>query len=422
MSTPLTPDQIQKLKDLGIPVPNDTPIVPPTPTPTPTPPPSPEPIPTPTPSPVSIPTPTPEPKTASPSVVPLLSISGLSLLSVGGLLLFKSKSDSVSVVIPNTKYQIPDTQVNPTQVPKSIQHYLLTSQQYYSQALQVQQAKTDQAQVAELLNQSLLAATSAIKEFPSDYRGYEQRGRIYQSLIDSKPELAATALQDFQKASQLNPSSADLTHTIALLFAKKGDLNQTLNYLSKTIILEPTKAQNFYDLALLQQQAGLLPDAINTYDQLLTIVPDTTQKQQIQTQLATLQELVKNNKSGRLPASTGNKDLTPTVTLTDPDAKLLQASGENNLIIAAPATDKSISVTGQTTSNAFSGTASLETNQTSFTLTNTNITPTAMVYVTLTQGGKNEILKVLSKADGSCTIGFDYPVNEPVEFKWWIIN
>ncbi len=430
MTGNLTPDQIQQLNDLGISIPTN-------PIPKPISPNLSDPlhqpvlVSTPDPNPPKIDqTPhstllTKPPTVSKSSVLPLISISGLSLLSVGGLLFFKTRSEAI--ISPQASIsQQQDTEIpTPTQVPKSIQHFLLTSQQYFSQALQLQNTQANQTQVVAALNQSLAAANDAIQEFPTDYRGYEQRGRIYQSLLDSKPDLITQTLSDFTMASHFNPTSADLTHTVANLYAKKGDLADTLSYLTKTITLEPTKAQNFYDLAQLQQQAGLIADAASTYSQLLTILPDPTQKQQVQTQLSALQQLLKKNTSGRLPTPTiypseVQKDVGgPTIVTTGPT---IQADTGQGLIIAAPATASAVIVTGQTQSNALSGDGTLVPNQVFFTLTNTNITSHSQILVSLIQGGKNQTLKVLSKSDGACTIGFDVPVNENVKFKWWIIN
>ncbi len=426
MTGNLTPDQIQKLNDLGINIPTNT-------TPKPTEPnlsdllPQAVPVSTPDPNPPKIDQTTPstlptKPLTASKSsVLPLISISGLSLLSVGGLLFFKTRTEAViSPSAPISQQQ--DTEIpTPTQVPKSIQHFLLTSQQYFSQAVQLQNTQANQTQIVTALNQSLAAANDAIQEFPTDYRGYEQRGRIYQSLLDSKPDLITQTLSDFTMAAHFNPTSADLTHTVANLYAKKGDLADTLSYLTKTITLEPTKAQNFYDLAQLQQQAGLIADAASTYSQLLTILPDPAQKQQVQNQLTSLQQLLSKNKSSPqvTPSIFNTPSLKPTITTTGPT---IQADSGQGLIIAAPATASAVIVTGQTQSNALSGDGTLVPNQVSFNLTNTNITPHSQILVSLIQGGKNQTLKVLSKSDGACTIGFDVPVNENVQFKWWIIN
>ena len=229
-----------------------------------------------------------------PPVFPLLSISGLTLLSFGGLVLLKGNSATQNdLSSQNTSIKNNPAVQEPTQVPKSIQHYLLTSQQYFSQA--VSQQSTDNSSAVELLNNSILAATEAIKEFPDDYRGYQQRGNIYQALTDSKPELLDQSISDFASAFKLNSQSAEVTRSLASLYAKKGDANKTILYLNQTVALEPTKAQNFYDLAKIQQQAGLLSQALDTYNKLTTLVTDPTQKTQVESEKAALEKLVAQN-------------------------------------------------------------------------------------------------------------------------------
>jgi hypothetical protein len=56
------------------------------------------------------------------------------------------------------------------------------------------------------------------------------------------------------------------------------------------------------------------------------------------------------------------------------------------------------------------------------TLTNTNISPLSQIYVTVTRGGKNQNLQVISKSNNTFTVGLDTPIPEDIEFKWWIIN
>ena len=214
--------------------------------------------------------------TSKSSLIPLFSISGLTLLSIGGLILLKSK-DLSSTPINNSSGRSTDEVDNvPTQVPKSIQHYLLASQQFFIQALDAQSSCMGSPggcpSVIDSLNQAITAASEAIKSSPSDYRGFEQRARIYQALLDSQPQLLDASIADYQQAQKLNSGSAQLTRQLASLYAKKGDLQNTLTYLSATVSLEPTKAQNFYDLAKIQQQAGLLPDALKTYNSLLPLI------------------------------------------------------------------------------------------------------------------------------------------------------
>lgn len=364
--------------------------------------------------------PTKTPQTSSKTnLIPLFSISGLTILSISGLILLKSKhtpKTTLPTLKPSTSSQsIPE----PTQVPKSIQHYLLTSQQLFTRALESQASKSDNQSIINYLNESILAASEAIKISPSDYRGYEQRAKIYQSLLDSQPQFLTSAISDYQHAQRLNQNSAEITRQLASLYAKKGDLQNTLNYLSATVSLEPTKAQNFYDLARIQQQAGLLPDALDTYNRLLPLITDTNQKNQVETEKKSLEKIVAQN---NLSAPKAEKSASPTQVPIETDGNLIQASVISGTIIAAPETSKNISVKNQTDSNSLSGTASLPAGQKQISLKNTLLKPSSQIYLTIIIGGKNQSLQVLSKTSNSFTIGLDTPINEDVTFKWWIVN
>ena len=358
-------------------------------------------------------------------IFPLLSISGLTILSFSGLILLKSKDSNKTNITPSTNNPSSDLSPTPTQVPKSIQHYLLTSQQYFSSALQQNQNTTTQANdsTVELLNQSILAATQAIKEFPSDYRGFLQRGRIYQSLLQSHPQLATQALSDLNQALKLNPSSPEITRNLASLYAFKGDAQNTINFLNQTITLEPTKAQNFYDLAKIQQQVGLIPDALTTYNQLITLVTDSTQKAQIESELSSLEKIIAQNPNKNY--STSNSNSTPPTTSPaslNLDSPTIQALAESNLIIAAPENLDKVEISNITDSNALSGTGILPSGQKQITIKNSNLSANSQVYVTITQGGKNQNLQVVSKSKDSFDVGLSKSISENIEFKWWIIN
>jgi tetratricopeptide (TPR) repeat protein len=355
-----------------------------------------------------------KPKT---NYIPLISISGITLLSFGGLILLKSQTTaSINQTTSPSEETLPQS-AKPTQVPKSIQHYLLTSQQFFTKALEI----IDQNQKIDYVNKSIIAATDAIKEFPKDYRGYHQRGRIYQSLIDSKPELLSQAISDLSIAFKLNENSAEVSRDLATLYAKKGDAQNTIIYLSQTINLEPTKAQNFYDLAKIQQQAGYFSDALNTYTNLLTLVNDPAQKQQIETEKQSLENIISQNPNTpkqKLPSTI--QDLKPNL-----DAPTIQATdilSDKGLIIAAPEIGKKIEVANQTDSNSLSGSSILSAGQTNISIDNSQIDETTQIYVTSTKGGKDKNLKITSKSKGTFTVGINSPSSEDIEFKWWIIK
>ena len=350
-----------------------------------------------------------------PNIFPILSISGLTLLSFSGLILFKNKDSTTTINNSNTNTTLPETSVSPTQVPKSIQHYLLTSQQYFS--------KANQSQSVDDLNQSIIAATDAIKEFPNDYRGFYQRGRIYQSILASQPQLFSQVISDLSQAQKLNPNGAEITRSLASAYAQNGDAQNTINYLSQTISLEPTKAQNFYDLALIQQQTGLLTQAVETYNQLITLISDPTQKTQIEQQRSSLEQLIAQNPNPNPTQSNQTISPIPTIDLpTSLDSPTIQASTSTGLIVADPQDLNQVKVTNLTTSNSLSGNNILPAGQAEITIRNSQVTSSSQVYVTITKGGKNQNLQLLSKTNGSFIIGLDNAINEDIEFNWWIIN
>ena len=352
----------------------------------------------------------------SSNVFPILSISGLTLLSFSGLILFKTKSQTTTPpTLSNTT--LPQTSISPTQVPKSIQHYLLTSQQYFTQA--------SQNQSVDSLNQAILAATDAIKEFPNDYRGFYQRGRIYQSVLNSKPELITQVIADLSQAQKLEPTNAEITRSLASAYAIKGDAQNTINYLSQTIALEPTKAQNFYDLAKIQQQVGLLSQAVETYDKLISLVADPGQKTQVESEKSSIEKLLAQNPNQQPtinnlpPSSPTTYDLQPTISI---DSPTIQASTGAGLIVAAPEELNQVKVSNLTTSNSLSGNNTLIANTKEITISNTQTTSNSQVYVSIVKGGKNQNLQVISKSVGSFIVGLDTAISEDIEFKWWIIN
>ena len=358
-------------------------------------------------------------------IFPLLSISGLTILSFSGLILFKNKSQNTTP-ISTSNYTLPQTSVTPTQVPKSIQHYLLTSQQYFTQASQQQNSTNtdDRQSTIDNLNNSILAATQAIKEFPTDYRGFFQRARIYQSVLASQPQLLSQVIADLTQAQKLAPDNAEVTRSLASAYAIGGDAQNTINFLSQTIALEPTKAQNFYDLAKIQQQVGLLPQAVETYNKLITLVTDSTQKDQVVSEKSAIEKLISQNpktNNNSQPSTTDNRR--PTIDIPiNLDSPTIQASTNGGLIVAAPQEINKIEVSNLSTSNSLSGSSILPANQKEITIQNDQVSSTSQVYLTVTKGGKNQNLQVLSKSDKSFTVGLDSPILEDIEFKWWIIN
>ncbi len=379
--------------------------------------------------------------------IPFLSISGITLSSLGGLILFKSKTDPTSTPVspianpPATNNSDPTSTQGPTptpfQVPKSIQHYLLASQQIFAQALQTQQqsptplaSNTEtQQQVISLLNQSLSLVDQAISLYPSDFRPYYQKGKIYLSLVDPTltslspvhQQILSQAIQNFSLARQYNSTSSDVTRDLATAFARLGDTANTLQFLTLTLSLEPTNPQNYYDLAKIQQQTGQLDQALHTYSRLLPLLTDPNQKTQVEQEKSALSQLV-----GQNPSSPASPSPAPSISpppQTDPQTPILEALLPNSpsLIIAAPPSTSNVTVSGLTESNSLSGEATIASNQTSLTITNSQLKPDSKVYLApITKTSLPPRLS--SKTDTSFTISLDSPAPSDIKLKWWIVN
>ena len=223
-----------------------------------------------------------------------------SMVGFGIVMLLKKDGTTKTT---NIEIKTPDNEVvariSPTQT--NIQKHLLASQQYYSQALQAQSVGNSQ-EVVQFLNKSLEEAGQAIVNFSDDFRGYQQRGKIYQSLVSASETLneqdkqfLSQAINDLNMAYKLNTELAEISRDLANLYARAGDASKTIFYLSETIRIEPTKAQNFYDLARIQSQSGDIVSALETYKQLVWLVSDTNQKQIIEAEKQSLEKILAEN-------------------------------------------------------------------------------------------------------------------------------
>jgi tetratricopeptide (TPR) repeat protein len=361
-------------------------------------------------------------KTKSNHLIPLLSITGITLVAAGSLIYIKTNS-SVQISPPPPPQNPSGSTPSPTQVPKSIQHFLLSSQTSFSQALSLAKSEPDNSTaLIEQLNNAIVAASTAIQAYPTDSRGYEQRGRIYLSLVDSRPQYLSFAVSDYSSALKYNPLSSTNAHTLASLYARQGNSASTLHYLGLALTLDPTNPQNFYDLARLQQQTGQIPQALATYERLIPLVTDSSQKQQLEAETLALQKLVLQNPSSSLPSSPP-PPTTPTLTTPLLQAQLIPLNSPDSVIIASPETAaKSALQSEKYDSNSLSGQSILKSGQTTQVILNSQLTPSSQVYITPIKGGKNSSLEVVSKSNNSFTIGLPSPITEDIEYKWWIVN
>ena len=358
----------------------------------------------------------------------LVPIVGLGLAGIGIGLSLTKKDDKTSqyVEIKQTDGSV-ITRTIPAKASSSVQQYLLSSQQYFSQALQSQSSGGSNQEVVDFLNKSIDEASQAVANFPDDFRSWQQRGKIYQSLISQSEQLTEQdssflkqAISDLSKSYQLNNDSVEVNRSLASMYARVGDANNTIRFLTEAIRIEPTKAQNFYDLAKIQSQSGQVAGALETYKQLIWLVSDNEQKEILEKEKTALEKILAENpdlsvdtKIGIIPSPTGELER---------DGPVIKASADSGVVIAAYEDRAKMEVSGITESNSMSGTAKLASGQTEVEIENSNLSASAQVYVSAIKGGKNQVLRVKSKTDLSFKVGLDLAIGEDIEFKWWIIN
>ena len=359
----------------------------------------------------------------------LVPMVGLGLAGIGIGLSLTKKDDKTSqyVEIKQTDGSVVARTTPAKTSSSSIQQHLLSSQQYFSQALQVQSSGGSNQEVVDFLNKSIDEASQAVANFPDDFRSWQQRGKIYQSLVSQGDQLTEQdssflkqAISDLSKSYQLNNDSVEVNRSLASMYARVGDANNTIRYLTEAIRIEPTKAQNFYDLAKIQSQSGQVAGALETYKQLIWLVSDNDQKEILEKEKIALEKILAENpdlsvdtKIGIVPSPTGELER---------DGPVIKASTDNGVVIAAYEDREEMEVSGMTESNSMSGTAILANGQTEVEIENSNLSASTQVYVSAIKGGKNQVLRVKSKTDSSFKVGLDLAIGEDIEFKWWIIN
>ena len=96
----------------------------------------------------------------------------------------------------------------------------------------------------------------------------------------------------------------------------------------------------------------------------------------------------------------------------------------DKLIIAAeqPTTYNLQPTTGEITTNATAGEATIPAYSTEITINNPKVTDFTLVYVTPSSSTLNNVLYVKSKEAGQFIVGFTRPVSVDVTFNWWVVD
>ena len=324
---------------------------------------------------------------------------------------------------------------SPKQSLTTISDYLLTSQTFFSRAIELsqqtassenQRSSTDanNQRVVELINEAISQATDAILHYPTDARGWYQRAKIYQAIEKYNEGSIQTAIRDMERAVYLEPENKEYLTTLSNLWLDQNDSKKAVFYLSQAAQANPTDAQLWFQLAKLQTKEGLLVQAYKNYQRIIPLIVDASQKKLVKKEMAAIESLLAQTEGIDFAAS-----MVPTISpstdlyLPDAPAKLEANNLAQQVVIADPESEERFTSKdkGEYSSNSLSGNSFIAAGDTEIEINNANLDPNTQVYITAIGNTQNEVLKIKSKREKSFVVSISNPISNDLEFKWWLI-
>jgi len=358
---------------------------------------------------------------------------------IGLLIILKPDGQSTGIISP-TYEQADMTQTAGSQNNgQLLEDYLFSSQSLLAKAIEASKNKpqsqeeivANNQKITQVINQAIGTINKAISFYPSDARAWAQRARIYQTIKIYLPESETAAIADWQNAIDLDPRNVDYCQAIAKLYVANSQKKEAIFYLQRASSSNPTDPNLLNQLAELQIEVGLLKQAKISYQQLLSILTSSEQRQKIEIELKGLNKLIaQSNYHDEAGLDAISKE--PDEVILPDSPPLLQASDllASGPIIAAPEDEKNTSQEETALSNALSGKAILKKGEVQIRICNTNLTTEKQVYLTPEDDNFNQVLNVKSKAtdteDENCPNFFiaaiQKPLNDDLAFRWLIIE
>ncbi|MFA5645047.1 MAG: O-antigen ligase family protein [Candidatus Ratteibacteria bacterium] len=151
-------------------------------------------------------------------------------------------------------------------------------------AVEQGRAKTERilAYALQKQNQRISASAITAVRFLPDAELYGIRGSIFwkKYLAYGEKADAEKAVQEYKKASRLNPLSVKYHRTLALIYYRLGDMPSAEIYFSRVLALYPVKQLYNYEMALFYQETGR-PELAERYFKLSEQMPGVTTEEQL---------------------------------------------------------------------------------------------------------------------------------------------
>ncbi|HUS60370.1 MAG TPA: tetratricopeptide repeat protein [Nevskiaceae bacterium] len=362
----------------------------------------------------------------------ILGLVVLAIVVPGILLMAKGQKPKTLVSpLPASK-----TVANYEEKQRSISYYITTSQEFLNKARNLatdtNQTPEEKQKIITTINQALDLGNQAIAFYANDDRGFSQRANIYQALIPFLPESANFAIQDLKEAIKLNQQNPEYHSRLANLYLNGGNFENAALSFYNAHMLAPTEVQTLYNLADALEKSGQLKKANHFFEKLIGLLPSDDQnlqtiqnrQQQLETVLvqANLEYLTEPGASDFAPQ--GGANPTTDKIIGTQELPLEQAALASQVIIAGP--EEAANVGQQTTTlaiNAKTGTGVIPAGQTEVTIKNNHVANDKQIVLVATSDTKNKVLFLKAKKEDTWfKAGIDKPINNNLEFKWWIID
>gem|GEM_PF-4817321 len=117
-------------------------------------------------------------------------------------------------------------------------------------------------------------AKKAVELSPNNVANWAIRGFIYQSLINLAKGAEDFAIQNYQKASELEPTNPYFFTQIGAIFLVKNEIERARESLEKAVNLKPDFPPAHFQMAILFKKEGKVKEAIEKLEELKLIFPE----------------------------------------------------------------------------------------------------------------------------------------------------
>ena len=340
------------------------------------------------------------------------------------------------IIVPLSKKRAQISETPSTTIQKAA-YYINISQKFLTKGEEISsqenQSAQDKERILAMIQNSLDTINQGVNYYPQDDRLFAQRAKIYQSIASFSPNALNAALSNLDQARQLSPQNPIYPKTQSKILIRQGKYQDAVYYANLAYQIEPTNLQNLANLGQVQTQAGQISNAINSYQTLTSLMPQSNEQvSQIEKEIKSLRELLaqaKQSESSQLHLA-GQKSI-PTINEIPSDIQLLpqkQASITKDLIVAAPGGENNSSQSGQPNLNAIAGEAILPPQQKEVIIYNHHVGNQKQILISAEGDTQNQALFVKTKeanpdqGEPYFVVAVHHSIDQIIKFKWWIIN